>query len=702
MWPIIGLPMKYLDKICVISIVTALMIIAACDSHSLSAANDDTDYEEVDGYTSADSLVSALGDVREFSRLIVVTDSLERQGELPQVRAIFYRTIAYNLLGQQRKSLNQYYQLANMDVKTLKTIADVECYIYSYKDYVRLLCDLRRYDRALREAYNADRKLRAAGYGSFVDHHDIAQIIGESQLCLGQDAEADKSFQKSLQSIKARLATNHDPLDLRECQKTMNAIATVYMRCRQMDKAAPWIAREDSLYAEALKHPHADSVYLDEMKAEINYCRAMLAHAQGRTAEGEKAFEVYMSTQTAKQPSNLINSCRYLMATRRYAEAAHNMEELDAFMNENGYQPDLENIGRFMIPKFHINLLAGQRDSALRVAAQIAMAYDTALVQQKKIDADLISTIYDTEGKERQIAEQRAKLSQQRMIWTAVVMFIILVFFHIYAMQRRKAYKKLDAKNRELDATNHELLLANERAEESSRMKTKFIQQISHEVRTPLNVLSGFSQVLATRDINLSNDQLQDISQKIVENSERITCLVDKMLDMSMINSSADIECRDAVTPADIAREAVMQSGIEKATHLDFQLQLSPEVEDCLFKTSRKAAVKALVMLLDNAIKFTHPLAFQRRRSNPQKANVTLSVSASRQQAIFVVEDTGIGVPLEQAENIFDDFVQLDEYSDGTGIGLSIARSFARRMNGDVVLDTSYTGGSRFVLTLGL
>ena len=69
---------------------------------------------------------------------------------------------------------------------------------------------------------------------------------------------------------------------------------------------------------------------------------------------------------------------------------------------------------------------------------------------------------------------------------------------------------------------------------------------------------------------------------------------------------------------------------------------------------------------------------------------------------VFVVEDTGIGVPAEEAEHIFEEFVQLDEYYDGTGIGLSIARSLARHMNGDVVLDTSYTRGARFVLTLPL
>ena len=253
-----------------------------------------------------------------------------------------------------------------------------------------------------------------------------------------------------------------------------------------------------------------------------------------------------------------------------------------------------------------------------------------------------------------------------------------------------------------LDATNHELMLANERAEESSRMKTKFIQQISHEVRTPLNVLSGFSQVLATPDIEIDNVELKDISKKIVENSERITKLVDKMLDLSMINSNADIECTDTVSPASVAQKAVAESGIEKAAHLDFELQIADEVKDIHIKTHQKSAVKALTLLLDNAIKFTHPLAFRGRTKKNAKEHVTLTISSTQHEVIFTLEDTGIGIPAEQAKNIFTEFVQLDEYSDGTGIGLSIARSLARHMKGDIILDTSYTEGARFVMSLPL
>ena len=681
--------MKNLTIIQVSFIALALLIVAGCNKHQERSNT----FVGSDGYNHADSIVSDIGDTRDFQRLLAVTDSFELLGDLTSVRGIFYKSIAYMLMGQRRSALQLFYQLPAIDVKQLKTQADIDCYIYSYKDYVRMLCDMRRYDRALREAYNADRKLREAGYGSFVDHHDIAQMIGESQLYLDQADQAAKSFEKSLQGIKKRLSTNNDPLDLLECQKTMNAIARVYIHRGRLAEAIPWILRQDTLFAEADNHPRRDTIFVDEMKAEINYSKALLAQAQGRTEDAERAFSEYKSTHLAKNLSSIINSCEYLMLTHRYEEAAHNYTQLDQFLKENGYRADLENIGRYMIPKYKANLLAGHRDTAMYIASKIADYYDTALLRQKMSDADLLSTIYDTEGKERQIAEQRAKLSQQRMLSVAVFSIIIILFFYIYLMQRRRAFRKLSA-------TNRELMLANERAEESSRMKTKFIQQISHEVRTPLNVLSGFSQVLATPDIEIDASELQSISHKIVDNSERITRLVDKMLDLSMINSNAVIECNDTVSPADIASQAAAISDIRKATHLQFQLTVSPEAQSLNFVTNQKSAVKALAMLLDNAIKFTHPLAFRNRKPTDSPAKVTLSVSVKDQKVQFVVEDTGIGVPPEQAENIFTEFVQLDEYSDGTGIGLSIARSLARHMQGDITIDTAYTGGARFVMTL--
>lgn len=678
---------KVYDKI----ILWVLMAVAGCTAPQHRSLN----YKDSEGYNHADSVVSDIGDERDFARLLVVTDSFERAGELTPVRAIFYKTIAYNIMGQQRNALNLYYKLAAIEVKALESQADLESYIYSYKDYVRLLCNMRSYDRVLREAYHADRKLKEAGYDSFVDHQDIAQMIGECQLYLNQAPQAAEHFAKSLQTMRKRLVTNHDPLDLLECQKTMNAIARGYIHTGRYDEATPWIARQDSLFAAADNHPQRDSVYVDEMKAEINYSKALLAHAQGREAEAERAFADYQSTELANQLGSVINANEYLMLTHRYEEAAQRYTQLERFLKESGYQVDLETFGRYLMPKFRANMLAGHRDSALQVAIQVAEVYDSALARQKMSDADLLTTIYDTEGKERQIAEQRAELSQQRLFTVAIVTVILIIFFLIYTIQRRKAY-------RALNATNRQLMLANERAEESSRMKTEFIQKISHEVRTPLNLLSGYSQVLGNMDIEIDEEELQDICGEIVKNSERITSMVDKFIDMSMIYSNTGIECLDTVSPAAVAEQAVEMSEIRKTAHLDFEIRLSPEAETLHFVVNQKMAVKALYLLLDNAIKFTHPLVLEGRKDRRSKAHVTLRIGSDSDQVTFVVEDTGIGVPSEQAEHIFDEFVQLNKYSEGTGIGLSIARSLVRRMNGDITLDTTYTDGARFVMSLPL
>ena len=677
----------------IITLLLAALALGGCKKQQHKESAGIYDYLETEGFNHADSIIDKISDTRDYDYMLFAIDSLYNRQEISRPKYIFYRTVTLNLLNKQSTSLKLYYQLDTLDMrKELRTESDIESYVYSYNNYIRMLCDMRRYDRALREANKADQRLRQVGYTTFTEHHDIAQIIGESQLYMDQEREAEESFKRSLAGVYKRLENHHNPLDLRECQKTMNIIAKAYIRKEMYAKAEPWIAIEDSIYARAQRYPQPDTVYLDEMRAEITYCKAMLAHAQGKTTEAERAFDEYQQTNTAKQLASIVNNNQYLMATGRYAEAAKNFEQLDKFLLINSYKCDLENIGRYLVPKYRANLLAGRRDSAMKVATLISEYYDHALIEQKMSDAALLTTVYDTEGKERQIAEKEAKLLQQRLLTVVIIMIIVVIFFHIYAISRSKA-------NRRLHETIKQLKEANERAEESSRMKHKFIKQISHEVRTPLNVLSGFSQVLAYTDIEIDREELKNIRRKIVDNTERITQLVDKMLDLSLINSEADIECHDTVTPAVLINKAIEQSGINRATHLVLEIHEPHEAETTKILTNQKMAVKALVMLLDNACKFTHPLAFK-GVAPAEKARVTIIIGMDNRQISFTIEDTGIGIPANQADNIFNEFVQLDEYQDGTGIGLSIARSLARHMGGDVKLDTSYTDGARFVMTL--
>lgn len=272
-------------------------------------------------------------------------------------------------------------------------------------------------------------------------------------------------------------------------------------------------------------------------------------------------------------------------------------------------------------------------------------------------------------------------------VFIIFVFGVFIYFYHRSSVRLKKAY--------------HELEIANKRAQELSRMKSDFIQQISHEIRTPLNILSGFTQVLTMSDAKLDEAMRHEIKGKITENTDRITSLVNKMLELSEARSQTVIECYDKVTAVQIVTEAINASGIEKASHLEFDLLIAPDAKDVRIQTNLAAAVRSLSLVLDNARKFTAP-AEGRPQTPPsdqlQKVVLRLTVLSGR---LFIsVEDTGIGIAHKDAERIFDEFVQLDEFYDGTGIGLTVARSLARRIGGDIKVDTAYIGGSRFVMTL--
>ena len=283
-------------------------------------------------------------------------------------------------------------------------------------------------------------------------------------------------------------------------------------------------------------------------------------------------------------------------------------------------------------------------------------------------------------------------------------------------MTSEERYKRLQEEHRQLQEDYahlstmfenmgrgyEEALNLYDQAMESSRMKTDFIQQISHEIRTPLNILSGFTQVL-TSGMELDEATQQEVTKGIVDNTQRITSLVNKMLELAESGSDTPLERNDQALAIQIAAQAAEDSGITQATHLDFDLDIAPEAETVMLTTALAPATRALVLLLDNAMKFTHPAeAAGGVNAVKEKSRAVLRVTVDDGMVVFTVEDTGIGVPSEESEHIFEEFVQLDKYYDGTGIGLTVARSLAQRLGGDIKLDTSYSPGARFVYTLPL
>ena len=330
---------------------------------------------------------------------------------------------------------------------------------------------------------------------------------------------------------------------------------------------------------------------------------------------------------------------------------------------------------------------AGRFKEAAEMYKRVYQLGDSTNTMQTREQLNEMSTFFH-------IDELKVRNAEQQDLFTKIIGAMVILALLVFLIHRYIAARKLKQKNDELARSNAELQLANEKAQESSRMKTAFIRNISHEIRTPLNILNGFTQVLIDQEGQLTKEERYNISKRVEENSKRMSELVNTMLEMSETRSHTVIERHETVPAGSIADNAVQLSGIthttapaEPASHIRFELR--KEVSDeVLLKTHPMYAMRALRHLLENARKFT------------RQGYVLLHVSADEQTVIYTVEDTGIGVPEEARETIFGDFVKLDDNASGTGIGLPLARDIARKLGGDIILDITYTGGARFIMTL--
>jgi signal transduction histidine kinase len=167
------------------------------------------------------------------------------------------------------------------------------------------------------------------------------------------------------------------------------------------------------------------------------------------------------------------------------------------------------------------------------------------------------------------------------------------------------------------------------------------------------------------------------------------------MLMLSDVNSDAEIERNDHTDIQTVVSMAIKHSAIDthtlpenKNAKVSFLVLNHAKTNASTLLTNKVQTSRILAHLFENAMKFTH------------EGSITLKMELTDGKVRFIVEDTGIGIPVDQAEHIFEEFVQLDSFTDGTGIGLTIARSVARRMGGNLWLDTSYDKGARFVFEL--
>ena len=288
------------------------------------------------------------------------------------------------------------------------------------------------------------------------------------------------------------------------------------------------------------------------------------------------------------------------------------------------------------------------------------------------------------------------ELLQQRSRFTtgSVAMILGIVALLAFLAVNSRWTRRLEIKNQQLQrernvvvAQNKQLAIERDRAEAASKAKTSFIQSMTHEIRTPLNAISGFTQILNMPGVEMQEAERLDCCQRIEDNARLLTNILDDLLFISDLESNNELPPAEPCLGATIIEQAMdsISQIVAEGVKLNSECTI-PEGQ--MVNTYPRMIHIVLNKLLDNAAKFT------------TEGSITLRLSEEEGQLFFSVIDTGMGIPEDKKEFIFERFSKLDSFSQGIGLGLTIARMIAERLGGTLTLDTTNTVGSKFDLII--
>lgn len=274
----------------------------------------------------------------------------------------------------------------------------------------------------------------------------------------------------------------------------------------------------------------------------------------------------------------------------------------------------------------------------------------------------------------------------RNQLYMFLSLFILAVSFAIFVAFRLWKIKALYIK---LQESNLQVILASEKAQESERMKNAFIKNMCHEVRTPLNAINGFADLITEEDITA--EEKQEFSKIIFENCNHITSMMNSVLEIAQLDSNKE---ELSLSPVNI--HLLCSCEMEQLKRLngkeDIEYRIEGDRQKDMAYTNANHFSLILSHLLNNANKFT------------DKGHITLAYKAEEEQNRMVVEitDTGCGISPDQREWIFERFTKADDFVPGSGLGLYLCRQIAHRMKGKIYVDPDYTTGLRIILTLPL
>ena len=488
--------------------------------------------------------------------------------------------------------------------------------------------------------------------------------IGNAMKVMGNDAAADSIFRQALEGerkldSKLGMAINYANL------------GTLFERKKQFDSAMVYYGESMRLNSEvksklgvSLCHTHFGQVYekrqmIDSAIVQYNLAydvikgdrdlwhilASTLALARAYIIKGnmDKAWGLLCD---AEKTAEEINSLRHLAQVSKlkyqwFEKKGDNAKALEYYIRNRKFEDSLNN------------------------------EENTSRIQNLRVDYERQSKQYEINLLENELTHQKLE-STRILIAVTFVAIVLLVIWIITLIRGRRQLKK----------ANDEIAEAYQQTKKALEVKTAFMKSMKHEIRTPLNGIMGFSQLLSS--MYTADEQAYQMTEVIEKQSMLLAKIIDDIL---------EIADADTVKPKieNCAIDEIVESSMATARQVvnaDVAFAYKPFSTGVVISTDSHILQTILVKVLDNAAKFT------------KQGSITVLTKQIEHGISFIVEDTGSGIPADKTETVFDQFTKLDEFSQGTGMGLTLCRTIIQKLNGKIFVDTSYSGGCRMIIEI--
>lgn len=485
--------------------------------------------------------------------------------------------------------------------------------------------------------------------------------MGEVYSYTGRLREAGVAYEESL-----RLLDGMDGEDV-HIRMLLVELIDYNLRIRNVNGASRYLARlnlypEDRLSPLELAMRHISNASCQLFKGDLKAASHHLAQIGQLEAQLIPEIRQYL----------LIIDARYLVATGEHEAAltAYNdfLQTEYARINHNIYKEAL-------LEKADLLVKMGNKEEAYGQYGKVFSYIKTSFEKNYPKEIDRLCTRFQAD----QLAYQneRDRIVSMRFYLAGIIVSVLFLIF-LLVLGWKKIFRLKRSQMRQ-EAMK-------EKAVQAIQRKNMFLSNMSHEVRTPLNAIVGFSAVLTDEDESFDDESRREFSEIIKVNSFQLLKLINDILDFSDFendNITFNIRTHDAVKLCNEVVETVMAS-----RKLEVEMRFDTDLSVLMLDTDDARLRQVLINLLVNATKFT------------EQGSIVLELKmADAGTALFSVTDTGCGIPPEKQHLIFERFEKLNDFVQGSGLGLSICQLIVKYMNGKLWVDSGYTRGARFCFT---